>query len=162
MKKLSFTHFLICLFCLSSFGQPNKTYIETKRDDGLISRMYNPQIVCETTEMQIGLGLVTCQIGNYVYVVLNLGQKQRMLKEMLALRLSNEDLLRFEPENIRKTDLGQSKGVLGLYKLPTSHAEKLKRYKVTNVSLIFDDGSLTTYTVKTNSDVFIKQFKQIQ
>lgn len=162
MKKLLFTYLFICFLCINSFAQPNKTYIETKRDDGLVSRMYTPQIVCETSDMQITLGLVTCQIGNYVYVVLSFGQKARMLKGMLALRLSNEELLRFEPENIQKTDLGQSKGVLGLFWLPANHAEKLKRYKVTHISLVFDDGSLSTYAVETNGDALIKQFKQIQ
>lgn len=162
MKKLLFTYSFICFLCISSFAQPNKNYIETKRDDGLVSRMYTPQIVCDRSDMQIAIGLITCQIGNYVYIALNFGQKARMIKGMLALRLSNEELLRFEPENIQKTDLGQSKGVLGLFRLPVNHAEKLKRYKVTNVSLVFDNGSLSTYTVETNGDVLIKQFKQIQ
>lgn len=161
MKKLLFAYSLICLMCLNAFGQPNKTYIETKRDDGLISRMYEPQIVCEKNGMQIALGLMTCQIGNYVYVVLNFSQKARMIKEMLALRLSNEEIIRFEPESIRKTNIGQSEGILGLFKLPESKAEKLRKYKVTNVSLTFDDGSLNTYSVETNGDVLIKHFKQI-
>lgn len=161
MKKLLFSYSFICFLCINSFAQPNKTYIETIRDDGLVSRMYTPQIVCETNDMQIALGLITCQIGNYVYAVLSFKQKARMLKGMLALRLSNEELLRFEPENIQKTDLGQSKGVLGLFRLPANHAEKLKRYKVTHVSLVFDDVSLSTYAVTSNGDVLIKQFKQI-
>jgi hypothetical protein len=162
MKTLIIILSFFCLLHFVALGQTNKNYIDTKRDDGLISRMYEPQTVSNKNGMQIALGLITCQAGNYVYVVLSFGQKTRMLKGMLALRLGNEELLRFEPENIQKTDLGQSKGVLGLFRLPANYAEKLKRNKVTHVSLVFDDGSLSTYTVETNGDVLIKQFKQIQ
>lgn len=161
MKTLIFIFSFVYLLHFASLGQTNKNFVDTKRDDGLISRMYEPQTVSDKNGMQIALGLITCQVGNYVYVVLSFGQKTRMLKGMLALRLSNEELLRFEPENIQKTDLGQSKGVLGLFRLPANHAEKLKRYKVTHVSLVFDDGSLSTYAVETNGDALIKQFKLI-
>lgn len=141
--------------------KPGK-YLETKRDDGIISKMYEPQIVADVAGMQIALSFLKSQAGNYVSVILRFEKNMRMPNGKMALRLSNDELLRFEPEKIQKSNIGNLDAVLGLFKCPDNYIERLKIWKVTNISLSFSDGSLNTYSVEANGDVLTKQIKLLK
>lgn len=137
-------------------------YIETKRDDGVVTKMYEPQVIANNNGMQIAVSFLKSQVGNYIAVILGFDRNYKMPHGSMALRLSNNELLRFEPEKFQKTNLGKLGGVLGLFICPREFELKLKKFNITNISLTFQDGSLNTYTVESNNDVLIKQTKLLQ
>lgn len=156
MKVLLFISLFVCGFYTGTRGQAAK-YIETTRDDGVVTKMYEPQVVAESGGMQIGLCLVTSTAGKYIAVILRFEKASKMLDGVLALRLSNDEMLRFNPEKIQKTNFGNLDGVIGLYILPAAHAEKLKKHPVNNVTLSFSGGALNSYAVTQNGNILLKQ-----
>tara|TARA_R110002050_G_scaffold167468_1_gene298255 strand:- start:20942 stop:21838 length:897 start_codon:yes stop_codon:yes gene_type:complete len=155
---LSGSHMIQFYSDMISTSKPGR-YIETKRDDGVISKMYEPLIVAEIEGMQIALTYTTSQVGNYISVILRFEDKIRMMDGILALRLCNDELLRFEPEKIQKTNFGHLDGVIGLYSCSKEQSAKLMQNNITNVTISFKDGALSTYNVNSNSDVLSKQTK---
>lgn len=137
-------------------------YIETKRDDGVVTKMYEPQVIANNNGMQIAVSFLKSQVGDYIAVVIGFDRNYKMLQGKMALRLSNNELLRFEPEKFQKTNLGKLGGVLGLFICPREYEMKIKQFKITNISLSFQDGSLNTYTIESNNDILIKQTKLLQ